>query len=191
MDRRIIAAMQLMLIFPAVLFLTAVVARHLQPLQYELAHTAQAIVTWYSLRIWTLWVLLIGLPFAALLNGCVVLLRHSTEGTAERRATKPPFATIRTQLSTQVVTASTLVAGLILVVVALHMLANWLASDWRSHVVSPPYPSSIHQTCRRSETECWLFPPGRGRGRRGAGLGESLQWRQRPSATCAGREASS
>ena len=33
-NKRIITAMEIVLIFPAALFLTAVVARHLQPLQY-------------------------------------------------------------------------------------------------------------------------------------------------------------
>ena len=124
MDRRIIAATELVLIFPAALFLTAVVVRHLQPLQYEPAHIAQEIVTWYSVRYWTLWVLLIGLPFAALLNGCVVLLRNSNDGTDEGQAAKQPFAAIRTQLPTQIIAAATLAGGLILAVVVLHMLAN-------------------------------------------------------------------
>ena len=116
MDRRIYAATQLVLIFPAALFLTAVVARHLP---YEPAHIAQEIVTWYSVRFWMLWVLLLGLPFAALLNGCLVLLRSSNDGTGEG-----PFATIRTQRPMKIIAAATFAAGLILVVVVLHMLAN-------------------------------------------------------------------
>ena len=119
MDRRIVAAAELVLIFPAALFLTAVVARHLQPLEF-----AQEIVTWYSVRFWTLWVLLIGLPFAALFNGCAVLLGDSNEGTDEEQIAKQPFGAIRTQLPTQIIAAATLAAGLILVVVVLHMLAN-------------------------------------------------------------------
>ena len=123
-DKRIIAATELVLIFPAALFLTAVVARHLQSLQYEPARTAQQIVTWYSVRYWTLWVLLISLPFAALLTGCVTLLRNSNGGTEERQAGRQPSAAIRTHLTTRIIAAATLAAGLILAVVALHMLAN-------------------------------------------------------------------
>ena len=123
MDRRIIAATELVLIVPAALFLTAVVARHLQPLQDEPAHTAQEIVTWYSRRYWTLWVLLISLPFAALLNGCGVLLRNSIDGTDEGQAAKA-FAAIRTRTANAIIAAATLAAGLILAVVVLHMLAN-------------------------------------------------------------------
>ena len=129
MDRRIYAATQLVLIFPAALFLTAVVARHLP---YEPAHLAQEIVTWYSVRFWTLWVLLLGLPFAALLNGCLVLLRSSNDGEGPfDRTQRPmassnsgPFAAIRTQRPMQIIAAATFAAGLILVVVILHMLAN-------------------------------------------------------------------
>ena len=123
-NKRIIAATELVLIFPAALFLTAVVARHLQPLQYEPAHTAQQIVTWYTVRYWTLWALLIGLPFAALLTGCVTLLRNANVGAEERQAAGQPSAAIRTPLSTRMIPAATLAAGLILGVVILHMLAN-------------------------------------------------------------------
>ena len=119
MDRRIIAATQLVLIFPAALFLTAVVARYLQPLQF-----AQEIVTWYSVRYWTLWVLLIGLPVTALLNGCIVLLHNSNDETDEGQITKQLFTAIRTELLTLIIAAATLTAGLILVVVVLHMLAS-------------------------------------------------------------------
>jgi hypothetical protein len=66
--------MELVLLFPAALFMTAVIVRNFQPLQYEPAHTAQMIVTWYAGRVWTLWVLLIGLPFTALVIGCVTLV---------------------------------------------------------------------------------------------------------------------
>lgn len=101
-NKRLIAAAQLVLILPAALFLTAVVARHVQLPQY--ADIAQQIVTWYSARYWTLWVLLIGLPFAALLMGWVTLMRSSS--------------------GTRMIAVETIAAGLILAVVVLHMLAN-------------------------------------------------------------------
>ncbi len=123
-NRSIIAATELVLIFPAALFLTAVVAQDLQPLQYEPAHTAQQIVTWYSVRLWTLWVLLISLPLAALLTGCVTLLRNSNGGAEERQTGRQPSAAIRTHLPTRIIAGATLAAGLILAVVVLHMLAN-------------------------------------------------------------------
>ena len=48
--KRALAAAQLLLMFPAVLFMGALVVRMLQPLQHEPAHTAQRIVMWYALR---------------------------------------------------------------------------------------------------------------------------------------------
>ena len=123
-NRRIIAATELVLIFPAALFMTAAVTRHLQPPQYEPAHTAQQIVMWYSVRYWTLWVLLIGLPFAALLTGCGTLLRNWNRGPDSQEPARQPSAAIRTDLATRIIAAATLSAGAILVVVSVHMLAN-------------------------------------------------------------------
>jgi hypothetical protein len=123
MDRRIIAAAELVLIFPAALFLTAVVARDLQFLQFGPADTAQEIVTWYSVRLRTLGVLLITLPLAAPVNGYVVLFRNSSLAD-DGRIEKQPLAAIRTQLPTQIIAVATLAAGVILAVVALHMLVN-------------------------------------------------------------------
>jgi fatty acid desaturase len=81
------------------------------------------IVTWYSVRYWTLWVLLIAWPFAALLTGCVTLLHDVSHWTEQRQAARRLSAAIGT-LPMQIIAVATLAAGLILVVVALHMLAN-------------------------------------------------------------------
>src|SRR5216684_8231178 len=75
MRTRIIAVLELVLIFPAALFMTALMLRNLQPLQYEPARSAQQLVMWYAGRMWTLWVLLLGLPFIVLVSGCAELLR--------------------------------------------------------------------------------------------------------------------
>ena len=112
-----IAAAQLVLIFPAALFLTALLARQLQPLQYEPAHTAQQIVMWYAGRVWTLWVLLISLPLAVLLIGCFTFLRNRIDGTQ-------PAAAVRLHPATLIIAAATLAAGAILAVVAVHVLMN-------------------------------------------------------------------
>ena len=67
--KRSVIVAQLLLIFPSALFMGALVVRELQPLQNEPAHTAQQLVMWYAARMWTLWVLLIALPFAVLVTG--------------------------------------------------------------------------------------------------------------------------
>ncbi len=123
-NKRILAATEFVLIFPAALFLTAVLARYLQPPQSELAHIAEQIVSWYSVRYWTLWVLLIGLPLAALFIGCVTLLGIWNDETERRRAARQPSGALRGQLATLMIAAATLAAGLILAVVVLHMLAT-------------------------------------------------------------------
>lgn len=119
-NKRIIAITELVLIFPAALFLASVVARYLQPLQYA----AQQIVTWYADRLWTLWVLLIGLPLAALLTGCVTLLWSANIGPKESQSAKQSSTSIYAPLPTRIVATATLAAGLILAVVGLHLLAN-------------------------------------------------------------------
>jgi hypothetical protein len=94
--------------------MTALIVRTLNPLHYALANTAQRLVMWYAGRIWTLWVLLLALPFAALVTGCAVLKQNWT------RHNKPmQFA--RDSLA---VASTTFAAGGILAIVILHMLAN-------------------------------------------------------------------
>lgn len=123
-NQRPIAATELVLIFPAALFMAALLARRLQPLEYEPAHTAQQIVMWYAGRVWTLWVLLIGLPVAALVTGCVTLLRNWSVATEQRQAAGKSSTAIRLHLATLIIAAATLVTGVILAIVAVHMLTN-------------------------------------------------------------------
>ena len=122
--KRAITATQLLLIFPAALFMAALFVRNLQPQQYEPAHTAQQIVMWYAGRQWTLWVLLIALPLAVLVIGCATLLRSWNDEVELPHAARQTLAAIRAHLPTLFVAAATLTAGGVLVIVILHMLAN-------------------------------------------------------------------
>lgn len=99
---RLTAATQLALIFPAALFMTAVLVGAGDAPQYELARVAQRIVMWYSARIWTLWLLLLALPHG---------VRQS-------------LATIPAPVATLFVAGTTLTSAGILAIVVLHMLAN-------------------------------------------------------------------
>jgi hypothetical protein len=105
----IVAVVQGLLISPAALFMGALVVRTLPPPQSDLVLNAERIVMWYAARQWTLWVLLIVLPLAVLVAGCHTLL--------SARRIHPDVAT------TSVATA-TLMAGGVLTIVTLHMLAN-------------------------------------------------------------------
>ena len=119
--RRTIAATQALLIFPAILFMGALIGRQLSPLQHEPAYTAQRIVMWYAGRMWTLWVLLITLPLAVLVTGCLTYLRSRRE---ILRGVQEGFAAIHTDSAMPFVAAMTLTAGVVLAIVAMHMLAN-------------------------------------------------------------------
>lgn len=78
LTKRAIAAAELLLVSPAVLFMTALFVRNLQPLRYEPAHTAQRIVDWYAVRPRLgLWVLIIVLLLVVLATGCATVLRSS------------------------------------------------------------------------------------------------------------------
>ena len=70
-----IAATQAVLIFPAIVFMGALILREMSSVQHEPAYTAQQIVMWYAGRMWTLWLLLITLPFGVVVSGCLTLLQ--------------------------------------------------------------------------------------------------------------------
>jgi hypothetical protein len=118
------AALELLLIFAAALFMTALVVRNLRPLAYEPAHTAQWIVMWHSGRMWTLWVLLLALPFAALVTGCVTLLGGWNRAVESPNTARQSLAVFRANPATLTVAATTLTAAFILVIVVLYILAN-------------------------------------------------------------------
>jgi len=118
-----VAAGQVLLILPAALFMGAIVMRNLQSPQYEPAHTAQRVVMWYSVRQWTLWVLLIVLPLAVLVVGCFTLLSGWND-VGQPSVARQTLTALHAQLSRLVVAAATLMAGAVLAIVIVHMLAN-------------------------------------------------------------------
>ena len=123
--KRTVAAAELLLIFPAALFMAALFARNLQPLAYEPARTAARIVDWYAARTQLgLWVFLIALPLAALGGGCA-MLAQSWRAEADLRATvRQILATARTHLATLLVALATVAAGGFLAIVTLHVMTD-------------------------------------------------------------------
>jgi hypothetical protein len=113
MDKRVIAALELLLLFPAFLFMTALVGRRLPPLHAGRALAAEQIVSWYALRPWTLWVLLIALPLGVLALGWAALQQSWRD-----------LLTSHAPLATRFIAVAMLISGAILAVVAVHMLAN-------------------------------------------------------------------
>src|ERR1700674_5227848 len=122
MRTRIIAVTELVLIFPAALFMTALALRNLQPLQYEPAHSAQHLVMWYAGRMWTLWILLLGLPFTVLASGCAELLHSRNREIVLPLTARRSLAMVRGHLATLFIAVTTLLAGVILAIVILHVL---------------------------------------------------------------------
>jgi hypothetical protein len=121
---RLVAASQLLLICPAVLFMGSLVVRNLSPLQNEPAHTAQQIVMWYAGRMWTLWALLIALPLGVLVIGCIMVARSWSKDVRLPKAAQQMLAAIHADRAMLIVAVMTLTAGAILTIVVLHMLAN-------------------------------------------------------------------
>jgi hypothetical protein len=114
MRLRISTAAGLALLSPAAFFMVALAFRNLLPTQYELALIAQRVVMWYAGRMWTLWVLLLALPFVALTIGCTVLKRDWSHHTNAKQFAKQSLA----------IGATTIAAGGMLTIVVLHMLAD-------------------------------------------------------------------
>ena len=120
-----VAATELLLIFPAVLFMTALFARNLQPTQYQPAHAAEQIVAWYAARPHLgLWILLIALPGTVLVTGAATLARTWSAEPELRQVAQESFTAVSKHLAILCVAAATLTAGAILAVVALHLMTG-------------------------------------------------------------------
>jgi cytochrome b561 len=122
---RSVAALELLFVFPAVLFMSALFARSIQPLQYEPAHTAQRIVDWYAARPHIgLWVLLIALPLTVVVIGSATLVREWRRNQDFRVATLRALGFMRSEASSILIAGATATAGGILAIVALHVLTD-------------------------------------------------------------------
>lgn len=119
---RAIAALQLLLIAPAALFITAVVVRYIPPLH----DGAQRIVMLYAGKVWTLWLLLLALPLCVLVTGSMTLLRDwSHDPECPNMAQQPVLALLHDKPSAlRYVGALTFAAAGIVATVVLHMLAS-------------------------------------------------------------------
>ena len=116
---RATAAVQLVLILPAALFIASVVLRYLPPFH----DAAQRTVMLYTGKMWTLWFLLLTLPFWVLVTGCLTLVREWNREVELPNAHQPVVVAFG-QPSVLFVAAITLLAAGILATVVLHMLAN-------------------------------------------------------------------
>jgi hypothetical protein len=123
--RPALATLEMLLIIPASLFMTALFVRNLQPQQFEPAHTAQRIVAWYAARTHLgLWLFLIAFPLAVLAIGCVSLMRSWHADPALRTVTFECAGAIRRQFAVLVVALATTTSAVILGIVALHLITD-------------------------------------------------------------------
>lgn len=123
--KRAVAATELLLVFPASLFMTALFVRNLQPAPCEPAQSAGRLVAWFSSRPRLgLDVFLIALPSAALGIGCAFVLRSWRSDGELRQAVWRTFAAVRAHLATALIAGATLIAGCVLAIVALHVLSD-------------------------------------------------------------------
>jgi hypothetical protein len=123
--RLTIAIIELLLILPAGLFMTALFVRNIQPPPYEPAQTARRLVGWFSGRpILGRDVFLAALPFAAFVIGCATVRRMWRSDAQLRLVALETLAAVRSQWAALLIAGATLIAGWILAIVALHVIAD-------------------------------------------------------------------
>ncbi len=118
--KRTIAIIELLLVFPAALFMIALFLREVQPL----AQTGR-LVEWFSHHVVLgLYVFLIAMPLAAFVVGCGIVLRSWRSDAEFRRATLEIITTVRAHVASLLIAGATLMAGGILAIVAMHMITE-------------------------------------------------------------------
>jgi hypothetical protein len=123
--KRSIASLELLLVCPASLFMLALFLRAVQPTAYQPARTASYLVDWFAARPFLgLDIFLIALPFAALVIGCASVLRAWRNDPQLRDTTRQTLAAVHAHSSTLIVAAATLLAVVILAIVALHVITD-------------------------------------------------------------------
>jgi hypothetical protein len=125
LSRCLLAGTEVLLIVPALLFMTALFARNVQPAQFEPARTAQQIVAWYAERPHVaLWLFLIAFPLLVLISGCATLVPRWRYEPELRQATRDLITVLKAHWETAVVAIATTAAAGVLAIVALHVATD-------------------------------------------------------------------
>ena len=124
--KRAVATTELLFVSPAALFIAALFARSIQSRELEPDHSANQVVMWYVGLGPTvgLWGLLIALPLTVLCLGGATLLQGWATDADLRHGMQQTLRTLHQHMAIAVVTAATLMAAGILVIVVMHMLTN-------------------------------------------------------------------
>jgi hypothetical protein len=120
-NRYRIALVESLLLLPAALFMISLMLRRLPASGLSMA--AQDTVMWYAERPWTLWLLLLTLPFGVFVLGCTTLLQDCG-AVGHRVLVEKSLSAFPINRASVFIAALTLVAAIILLIVGLHMLAN-------------------------------------------------------------------
>jgi hypothetical protein len=123
--KRLLAAFELLLVFPASLFMAALFLRNVQPEPYEPAQSARRLVDWFSARPFLcLDIFLIAFPLVAFAIGCASVLRSWRNDAQLRRAALQIWTVVRGHCAALLIAAATLIAGTILAIVAVHVITD-------------------------------------------------------------------
>jgi hypothetical protein len=123
--KRLLAAFELLLVFPASLFMAALFLRNVQPEPYEPAQSARRLVDWFSARPFLcLDIFLIAFPLAAFAIGCASVLRSWRNDAEFRRAARQIWTMVHGHCAALLIAAATLIAGSILAIVVVHVITD-------------------------------------------------------------------
>src|SRR5713101_2038205 len=122
----IVAFCEWLMVLPAIVFLAAAALRLLQPREYEPARTSWIIFEWTMTHVSLLGaaILFIGMPGAVVFAGCATLLRNWRRNPALRHDVAITLPILRRHFALGLLTAAVLLAGTILVAVAVHVVTD-------------------------------------------------------------------
>lgn len=122
----IVAICDWLLVLPATVFLGTAALRMLQPRQYEPARTSWIIFEWTATHVSRLGaaILFIGMPGAVVVAGFATLLRNWRQDPTLRHDVGMTLAMVRRHLANALLTAAVLLAGTILIAVAVHAVTD-------------------------------------------------------------------
>ena len=122
----IVAICDWLLVLPATVFLGTAALRMLQPRQYEPARTSWIIFEWTATHVSRLGaaILFIGMPGVVVAAGFATLLRNWRQDPALRHDVGMALAMVRRHLAMGLLTAAALLAGTILIAVAVHAITD-------------------------------------------------------------------
>lgn len=122
----LLAVGEWLMILPAAVFVAVAALRQMQPAESEPAHASWIIFNWAAAHVthFDAAVIFLVLPAAVVLAGLVALLWAFSENESLRRDLAEGFRILRANFAAWVVAAATLLGGLILAAVIVHLIVG-------------------------------------------------------------------